>query len=41
MRERAHLVKGDLSVTSQHAGGTTVLARVLFKAEEQRTSLAG
>jgi PAS domain S-box-containing protein len=41
MRERAHLVKGELSVMSQPAGGTTVLARVPFKAEEQRTSLAG
>jgi PAS domain S-box-containing protein len=41
MRERAHLVKGDLSVTSQHAGGTTVRARVPFEAEERRTNLAG
>ena len=41
MRERAQLVKGELSVTSQPTGGTTVLARVPFKAEEQRTSLAG
>jgi len=41
MRERAHLMKGELSVTSQPAAGTTILARVPFKAEEQRTSLAG
>jgi PAS domain S-box-containing protein len=41
MRERVQLVKGELSVTSQPAGGTTILARVPFKAEEQRTSLAG
>ncbi len=41
MRERAHLVKGELSVTSQPAGGTTILARVPFNAEEKRTSLAG
>jgi signal transduction histidine kinase len=41
MRERAHLVKGELSVTSRPAGGTTVLARVPFQTEERRTSLAG
>ena len=41
MRERVQLVKGELSVTSQPAGGTTILARVPFKAEEQGTSLAG
>ncbi len=41
MRERVQLVKGELSVTSQPACGTTILARVPFKAEEQQTSLAG
>jgi PAS domain S-box-containing protein len=41
MRERAHLVKGELSVTSRPAGGTTVLARVPVEAEDRRTSLAG
>jgi len=41
MRERAHLVKGELFVTSRPAGGTTVLARVPVEAEERRTSLAG
>jgi PAS domain S-box-containing protein len=40
MRERIHLVKGELSVTSQPAGGTTIYARVPFKADEYRTSLA-
>jgi len=41
MRERIHLVKGELSITSQPAGGTTVYARVPFEAEERRTRLAG
>jgi PAS domain S-box-containing protein len=41
MRERVQLVKGELSVTSRPAGGTTVFARVPFNAEERRTSLAG
>jgi PAS domain S-box-containing protein len=41
MRERAHLVKGELSVTSRPASGTTVLARVPWSAKEQRASLAG
>jgi signal transduction histidine kinase len=41
MRERAHLVKGELSVTSRPAGGTTVLARVPLHGEERRTRLAG
>jgi signal transduction histidine kinase len=40
MRERIHLVKGELSITSQPAGGTTVYARVPFDAEERRISLA-
>ena len=41
MRERMHLVNGELSITSQPASGTTVLARVPFKADEHRSSLAG
>jgi len=41
MRERIQLVKGELSITSQPAGGTTVYARVPFEAEERRTRLAG
>jgi PAS domain S-box-containing protein len=41
MRERIQLVKGELSITSQLAGGTTVCARVPFHAEERRTRLAG
>jgi signal transduction histidine kinase len=41
MRERIQLVKGELSITSQPAHGTTVFASVPFKADEHRTSLAG
>jgi len=41
MRERIQLVKGEISITSQPARGTTVFARVPFKADERRTSLAG
>ena len=41
MRERMHLVNGELSITSQPASGTTILARVPFKADEHRASLAG
>ncbi len=41
MRERIHLVRGELSITSQPAGGTTVLARVPLKTDEHRSSLAG
>jgi len=41
MRERIHLVRGELSITSQPAGGTKVLARVPLKADEHRSSLAG
>jgi signal transduction histidine kinase len=41
MRERIQLVKGEISITSQPAGGTTVYARVPFKAEERRIILAG
>ena len=40
MRERIDLEKGELSITSQPAGGTTVYARVPFDAEERRISLA-
>ena len=40
MRERIHLVKGELSITSRPAGGTTVYARVPLKWEERRTSAA-
>jgi hypothetical protein len=39
MRERIHLEKGELSITSQPAGGTTVYARVPFDAEERRIQL--
>ena len=41
MRERIHLVRGELSITSQPAVGTTVLARVPLEADEHRSSLAG
>jgi PAS domain S-box-containing protein len=41
MRERIQLVKGDLSVASQPALGTTIRARVPFKADDHLTSLAG
>ena len=41
MRERIQLVKGEISITSQAARGTTVFARVPFKADERRASLAG
>jgi PAS domain S-box-containing protein len=41
MRERIHLVKGELSITSQPACGTTVFARVPFRANEDRIGIAG
>jgi signal transduction histidine kinase len=41
MRERIQLVKGEISITSQPARGTTVFARVPVKEEESRTKLAG
>jgi signal transduction histidine kinase len=41
MRERVQLVKGEISITLQPAGGTTVYARVPIEAEERGTRLAG
>jgi PAS domain S-box-containing protein len=41
MRERMHLVNGELSITSEPTNGTTILARVPFKEDEHRSSLAG
>jgi two-component system, NarL family, sensor histidine kinase DegS len=41
MRERIQLVKGGLSMESKSGRGTTVYARVPFKPEDYRTSLAG
>lgn len=41
MRERIHLVKGELSIASQRAGGTTVYARVPFSSAKHSVRAAG
>jgi signal transduction histidine kinase len=41
MRERLHLVNGELSIQSEPGRGTTVLARVPLEKKDHSVAIAG